>query len=65
MSDQSIYLKTGQILKLLGVNKHTWYKWVKTGVAPAGIKLSTRFFVWKREDIEAFLKSAPKVGAAK
>lgn len=63
MSDQPVYLRTKQILKLLGIGRTAWHNWVKQGKAPAGIRLSPRVFVWKKEDIEAFLKDSPKVGA--
>lgn len=58
MIEQSVFLRTRDILKLLGIKRSTWNNWVKTGQAPAGLKLSSRIFVWKQEDIEAFLEAA-------
>jgi predicted DNA-binding transcriptional regulator AlpA len=63
-TEQPVYLRTHQILKLLGIGRTAWHNWVKRGLAPAGIRLSPRVFVWKKDDIDAFLKTSPKVGAA-
>ena len=64
MTDQPVYLRTRQILKLLGIGRTAWHNWVKQGKAPAGLRLSSRVFVWEKKVIDAFLKAAPKVGAA-
>ncbi len=58
MIEQSVFLRTRDILKLLGIKRSTWNNWVKKGQAPAGLKLSSRIFIWKQEDIEAFLEAA-------
>jgi len=58
MIEQSVFLRTRDILKLLGIKRSTWNNWVKEGRAPAGLKLSSRIFVWKQEDIEAYLEAA-------
>lgn len=59
-AEQSPHMRTREILTLLSIKKTTWHKWVKQGKAPAGIRLSPRLIVWKREDIENFLNNAPK-----
>lgn len=63
-TDNPVYLRTYQILKLLGIKRTAWHNWVKKGTAPAGIRLSARVIVWKKEDIDKFLSEAPRVGAA-
>lgn len=61
-TEQPVYLRTRQILKLLGIGRTAWHNWVKQGIAPAGIRLSPRVFVWEKEAIENFLKAAPRAG---
>jgi len=39
------------------VAKSTWWLWVKTGKAPAPIKLSDRVTVWRASDIDAFIET--------
>ncbi|NCB39895.1 MAG: helix-turn-helix domain-containing protein [Erysipelotrichia bacterium] len=62
MVEQPVFLRTRDILKLLGIKRSTWNNWVKTGKAPAGLKLSSRTFIWKQVDIDAFLEAARKHG---
>ena len=44
----------------LGVS--TFWRWVKEGRLPKGIRLSARATVWKREDLEHFLNQAAEGG---
>lgn len=40
----------------LGIKPSTFWRWCQHGKLPKGIRLSTRCTVWKREDLETFLK---------
>lgn len=42
---------------LLPVTTSTWWAWVKSGKAPAPIKLSPGCTVWRRADVIAFAES--------
>lgn len=42
---------------LLPVTHSTWWAWVKSGKAPAPIKLSPGCTVWRRADVIAFAES--------
>lgn len=42
---------------LLPVTPSTWWAWVKTGRAPAPIKLSPGCTVWRTADVLAFAES--------
>lgn len=64
VTDQPVYLRTRQVLKLLNISKSQWQRLVKSGVAPAGKKLSPRVFVWRESDILGFIANAETVGGA-
>lgn len=59
---KSQYLRVKQIAQLLSIGKSTWWLWVKTGKAPAGIKFGNRVTVWKSEDIQAFVDGFSAAG---
>ena len=39
------------------IGKSTWWLWVKTGKAPAPIKLSDRVTVWRASEIARFIET--------
>lgn len=45
---------------LLPVTASTWWAWVKSGKAPAPIKLSPGCTVWRHADVIAFAESLAK-----
>jgi len=45
------------IRPLLPIGRSTWWLWVKTGKAPAPIKLSDRVTVWRASDIARFIET--------
>jgi predicted DNA-binding transcriptional regulator AlpA len=57
------YLRINQVLQLIPVGKSTFWHWVKTGKAPAPVKLSERVTAWKSEDIYNFIAELGKGGA--
>ena len=52
---QTGFLRLDEVLKFIPVGKSTWWKWVKDGIAPKSIKLSSRITVWKAEEIKFFI----------
>lgn len=48
---------------LIPVSDSTWWAWVKSGKAPAPIKLSAGVTVWREADVLAFAESLAE-GAA-
>lgn len=42
----------------LGIGISTFWRWVKEGRIPQGIRLSARATVWKGADLERFLEQA-------
>ena len=57
-------LRDKQIYPFFGIGRSTWWQWVRTGKAPAGIKLSSRTTVWRAEDIRALLDQLSSQGSA-
>lgn len=52
------FLRVNQILKLLGIGKSTFYRWVEEGKLSKGIRLGDCIKVWKVDEIEAFIENA-------
>ena len=51
------YLREPAILEILPIGRSSWWRGVKEGIYPAGIKLSPRVRVWAASDIDALVKS--------
>lgn len=51
------FVRVRTILHVVPISRSTWWAWVASGKAPAGIKLGPRITAWKAEDINAFLAS--------
>ncbi len=54
--EQELYLRLPQILERLPIAASTWWRWVQTGHAPKGTKLSERVTIWKASDIERLVR---------
>ena len=54
------YLRDPAILEILPVGRSSWWRGVKEGRFPAGIKLSPRVTVWRASDIDALIQSLSK-----
>lgn len=50
------FYRLPQITDLTGMSRSNWWKLVKDGKAPKGIKLSPRITVWKKADIHEYLQ---------
>ena len=48
-------LRVKQVVERLPISKSTWWFWVSSGKAPAGIKLSPKVTCWKESDINAMI----------
>ncbi len=54
--EQELYLRLPQILERLPIAASTWWKWVQTGHAPKGTKLSERVTIWKASDVDTLVR---------
>ena len=54
------YLREPAILEILPIGRSSWWRGVKEGRFPAGIKLSPRVTVWRQSDIDALIQSLSK-----
>jgi prophage regulatory protein len=52
----TVYLRLPQICAMLGVGHSTIYYWIAEGKFPKQIKLGQKLAVWRREDVEAFMR---------
>ena len=57
---QENLVRVPSITARMGVSRSYWWKGVKEGRFPAGIKLSARTTVWKSSDIDALSASLGK-----
>jgi predicted DNA-binding transcriptional regulator AlpA len=46
-------LRLPDILERIHVSKSTWWKGIRDGIFPKGIKLTPRTTVWRESDIDA------------
>lgn len=46
---------------IIPVSRSTWFNWVKSGKAPAAVKLSERVTAWKASEVNAFAKQLGEV----
>ena len=54
------YLREPAILEIVPIGRSSWWRGVKEGRYPAGIKLSPRVTVWRASDIDALIQSLTK-----
>ena len=50
-------LRLPAVLARIPVSRATWWRGVKSGCYPAGLRLSARSIAWKASDIDALIKS--------
>ena len=58
------YVRLETILTVFPVGKSTWWKGVKDGRFPAGVKLGPRLTAWTVESIRALIEHPNRGGAA-
>jgi len=47
------FLRLPEVLERVPVSKSTWWKGIRDGIFPKGVKLSPRTTAWREEDIDA------------
>jgi predicted DNA-binding transcriptional regulator AlpA len=50
------FLRLPQVMQLIPIGKTSIYEKIRKGEFPAQIKLGTKTSVWRREDIDAYIK---------
>lgn len=50
-------LRLPQVLARLPISRSHWWRGVKEGRFPQGIKLSTRVTVWRQSDIDTLIQT--------
>lgn len=50
-------LRLPQVLELVPVSRSAWWKGVRAGRFPAGVKLGARLTCWRASDIDALIRS--------
>ena len=65
MQKLDTYVKIAEAARILGVSPNTLRAWADDGKIPAMINPANGYRLFKREDLEAFLKKAAKPVARK
>lgn len=50
-------LRLPQVLARLSISRSLWWRGIKEGRFPQGVKLSPRVTVWRQSDIEALIQA--------
>jgi predicted DNA-binding transcriptional regulator AlpA len=50
------FLRINQVLEIIPVARSTWWKGVKEGAYPRGVKLSERTTAWRESEIQALIE---------
>ena len=50
------FLRIKDVLRFIPIAEPTWWKWVRTGKAPKGIKFGPNITAWRAEDVREFIK---------
>lgn len=50
------FVRIPQILEVIPIGESTWWKWVKSGKAPAPVKLGPRTTAWTAESIRSLIE---------
>lgn len=58
------YVRLETVLTVVPVGRSTWWKGIKDGRFPAGVKLGPRLTVWTVESIRTLLERTTQGGAA-
>jgi predicted DNA-binding transcriptional regulator AlpA len=55
--DATCFLRINQVLELVPVSRSSLYDMVRDGRFPKQVKLSANVSVWRRADVDAYIKS--------
>jgi predicted DNA-binding transcriptional regulator AlpA len=64
MQTDETLIRLPQVLNLLPISRSTFWSWVKSGKAPAPVKLSAGVTCWRKRDILAMIETAGEKVAA-
>lgn len=53
-------LRVPQVLQQLSISRSLWWAWVKSGKAPAAIKIAPRVTCWRQSEINALIDRLTK-----
>jgi len=54
-----IYYREKQVLALFApVHRSTWWRWVRSGSAPAPVRMGKRITVWRKSDLELWQRGS-------
>ena len=48
-------LRLPEVLDRIPVSINTWWRWIREGKAPAGLKLGSNSTAWRESDIDKFI----------
>jgi len=57
-------IRQKQLSGLLGINRATCWRWIKSGVLPRPIRLSERVVGWRLKDVQDFLEARARAANA-
>lgn len=57
------HLRWPELQPIVAVSKPTWWRMVRNGAAPKGVRVSANCVAWRASDIAAFLAERSKVRA--
>ena len=61
-NEQPQLLRLDQVLALYPVSRSTWFKGIKSGIYPKGVKVGKRITMWRKSDIQALIDSVLEGG---
>jgi prophage regulatory protein len=51
-------LRLSQVLELLPISRSTWWAWVKSGKAPAPVRISEGITCWRKSEVMQMIRGA-------
>ncbi len=56
---QSVFMRSAEVLRVLGVAKSTLWRWCQSGHFPRPVRLGEQAVAWQRAEVEAWIESRP------
>ncbi|THD82416.1 AlpA family phage regulatory protein [Aliigemmobacter aestuarii] len=57
MGENPTFLNTEQVLKIIGIDFNTLWRWRKAGTFPTPIRISRKTLRWREDEILAWMES--------
>lgn len=57
-------LRLPQVLEMVPVGKTKWWEMVKSGLAPASVKIGPRITMWRESEVQQFIERLTSQGVA-